>query len=75
VGIVLVLLIIQIMAAIWYSLSYVPFGRKAVKEFLKRTICKPCWDMYNESKGGGGASPAVLDADFEILPAWYIFNI
>mmetsp|Transcript_28374 Transcript_28374/g.28672 ORF Transcript_28374/g.28672 Transcript_28374/m.28672 type:complete len:265 (+) Transcript_28374:117-911(+) len=54
VGLVIVLLIIQILAALWYSISYIPFGRKAVKACLKRTICKPCWDVYEENKGGGG---------------------
>jgi general stress protein CsbA len=39
VGIVLVMLMIEICAATWYGLSYVPFGRKIVIEFAKRT-CK-----------------------------------
>mmetsp|Transcript_11628 Transcript_11628/g.17468 ORF Transcript_11628/g.17468 Transcript_11628/m.17468 type:complete len:188 (-) Transcript_11628:42-605(-) len=52
VGIVLAMLFIEILAAFWYSISYIPFARKMVIAFLKRTICKPCFDVYEESKGG-----------------------
>lgn len=42
VGLVIVMLLIEACAGAWYALSYVPFGRKAVIELAKRTICKPC---------------------------------
>mmetsp|Transcript_4347 Transcript_4347/g.3897 ORF Transcript_4347/g.3897 Transcript_4347/m.3897 type:complete len:191 (-) Transcript_4347:97-669(-) len=56
VGIVIVLLLIQICAAFWYSISYIPFGRKIVIAFLRRTICKPCFELYDQAKGEGGGS-------------------
>ena len=56
IGIVIVLLLIQICAGFWYSISYIPFARKMVIAFLRRTICKPCFDAYDSIKGqsGGG---------------------
>eukprot|EP01041_Mallomonas_annulata_P000650 gene650-1259_t len=51
---VLFLLFIEVLAALWYSISYIPFARKMVIEFFKRTLCKTCWDAYQDSKGGGG---------------------
>ena len=59
VGIVVVLLIIEVMAASWYAISYIPFGRKIVIAFLRRTICKPCFQVYDSvkgSEGGGGGA-------------------
>lgn len=60
VGIVIALLVIEVMAATWYALSYIPFGRKVVIMFLRRTICKPCFIVYDSVKGskstGGGSS-------------------
>jgi hypothetical protein len=50
---VLFLLLIEILAAVWYSISYIPFGRKMAITCMKKTICKPCFDAYEESKGGG----------------------
>jgi hypothetical protein len=44
---------VEILAAVWYSISYIPFGRKMVITCMKKTICKPCFDVYEESKGGG----------------------
>ena len=60
VGIVVVLLIIEVMAASWYAISYIPFGRKIVIAFLRRTICKPCFQVYDSVKGseGGGGGKA-----------------
>jgi len=52
VGLVIVLLIIEICAAFWYGMSYVPFGRKMVITFLRNTICKPCATAYDSMKGG-----------------------
>lgn len=58
VGIVVLLLVIEVMAAFWYGLSYIPFGRKAVIAFLRRTICKPCFTVYDSVKGGSGSGGA-----------------
>ena len=45
-------------AGIWYSASYIPFGRKIIIAFLRRTICKPCFEAYDQIKGesSGGNS-------------------
>lgn len=51
--IVLFCLLIEICAAFWYSLSFIPFGRKMFIGCMKRTVCKPCADLQNESGGGG----------------------
>jgi hypothetical protein len=41
---VLFLLAIEIIAGAWYSLSYIPFGRKIVLQCLRKTkICFPCF--------------------------------
>eukprot|EP01036_Dinobryon_divergens_P025914 gene25914-34508_t len=68
IGIVLTLLFIEILAAIWYSISYIPFARKAVIAFAKRTICKPCYDVYAESGGGGGGGGGGGSKGFQFLP-------
>lgn len=48
---VLFLLVIEILAATWYSLSYIPFGRKITLAFLRRTgACFPCFYIYDEGK-------------------------
>jgi hypothetical protein len=45
---VLALLIIEILAAAWYTLSWVPFARKVVIEFFKSTgLCKSCFWMHD----------------------------
>lgn len=45
------LLFIEIMAALWYSLSYVPFGRKIFMSFLRKTgACMPCFYVYDQCK-------------------------
>ena len=49
VGLVIAMLVVQVLAASWYALSYVPFGRKMVITFFKRTCCKPCCDAYEGS--------------------------
>jgi hypothetical protein len=62
---VLFLLVIEIMAATWYMLSWVPFARKVVIEFFRSTgICAPCFYVHdqiaeqckkqNESNSGKG---------------------
>ncbi len=45
---VLFLLFIEILAAVWYSISYIPFGRKIVLQFLRSIgICFPCFYVYD----------------------------
>jgi len=39
---VLFLLVIQVLCAVWYTLSYVPFGRQAVVGCMQNTLFKPC---------------------------------
>ena len=56
IALVLFVLFIQILAGAWYALSYIPFGRKIVIAFMKRTICKPCCEVYESAKGEGGGS-------------------
>jgi hypothetical protein len=41
---VLFLLCIEIIAGAWYSISFIPFGRKIVLSFLRATgVCFPCF--------------------------------
>ena len=48
---ILFLLFIEICAAAWYSLSYVPFGRKIFMAFLRKTgACMPCFYVYDAAK-------------------------
>jgi predicted membrane protein len=37
-GLVLFLAFIQFVAAVWYAASYIPYGRKIIKGFLKK-VC------------------------------------
>mmetsp|Transcript_10640 Transcript_10640/g.15018 ORF Transcript_10640/g.15018 Transcript_10640/m.15018 type:complete len:190 (-) Transcript_10640:91-660(-) len=37
-SLLILLLLIQFCANLWYNLSYIPFGRRTVKNFLKRLI-------------------------------------
>ena len=50
---VLFLLLVEIIAGAWYSLSYIPFGRKIVLQFFRATgVCFPCFyvsDKIHES--------------------------
>merc|ERR1712164_148010 len=43
VGLVLLLLIIQACAAVWYSASYIPYGRKMIINCCKSTVLKSCY--------------------------------
>ena len=52
--IVLFCLVVEICAAFWYSISFIPFGRKVFIGCMKRTVCKPCADLQAESSGSGG---------------------
>jgi hypothetical protein len=48
---ILFLLFIEICAAGWYTLSYVPFGRKIFMAFLRKTgACMPCFYVYDAVK-------------------------
>jgi len=41
---VLFLLVVEILAGTWYSISYIPFGRKIVLQFFRATgVCFPCF--------------------------------
>jgi hypothetical protein len=45
---VLFLLFIQICAAVWYSASYIPYGRDMLSGILRRIyICAPCYMVYD----------------------------
>jgi hypothetical protein len=50
VALVLFLLFIQILAGIWYTASYIPFGHKAIIAFFRNILCKPCFDAF-EGRG------------------------
>ena len=48
---VLALLFIEILAATWYSISYIPFGRKIVCQFFRSTgVCSPCFYVSDSIK-------------------------
>lgn len=59
---VLFLLFIEVLAAIWYSISYIPFGRKICLQFLRQIgICYPCFAVSDAitdatKKNSGGSS-------------------
>jgi hypothetical protein len=64
---ILFLLIIQMCAAVWYSASYIPYGRDMISAVLRRIgICFPCYFVYDsvndarkESSGGNSMIPRV----------------
>lgn len=46
---ILFLLLIEVLAAVWYSLSYIPFGRNFVSSIMRKTgVCFPCYFVYDE---------------------------
>ena len=46
---ILFLLFVEVLAAVWYSLSYIPFGRDFVSSIMRKTmICYPCYFVYDE---------------------------
>jgi len=64
---VLFLLFIEVLAAVWYSISYIPFGRKVCLAFMRQTgVCFPCFYVgdaiaeatkkNSSSSSGGGNS-------------------
>mmetsp|Transcript_915 Transcript_915/g.3115 ORF Transcript_915/g.3115 Transcript_915/m.3115 type:complete len:178 (+) Transcript_915:71-604(+) len=42
VGWVVFMILIQISASIWYSASYIPYGRRFILQIFQSTCCKPC---------------------------------
>ena len=48
---VLFLLVVEILAGCWYTLSYIPFGRKLVMTFFRSTgACMPCFAVHDYFK-------------------------
>ena len=52
---VLFLLIVEVCAGIWYAASYIPYGRKMILTFFRKTCCGPCCEAYDEAVGGGSS--------------------
>ncbi len=47
------LLFVEILAAVWYGLSYIPYGRAMVLSFFRSTgVCFPCFYVYDQIKDG-----------------------
>jgi len=45
---ILFMLFIEVLAAIWYSISYIPYGRLFVSTLFRRTgLCFPCYACYD----------------------------
>lgn len=45
---ILFLLFVQICAAVWYSASFIPYGREMISGILRRIgICMPCYMVYD----------------------------
>ena len=42
VGLVVMMIFIQIGASIWYSASYIPYGRRMIIKIFQSTCCAPC---------------------------------
>ena len=42
VGVVVMLIFVQIGASIWYSASYIPYGRRMIVKIFQSTCCSPC---------------------------------
>ena len=53
-------LFIEICAAIWYSASFIPFGRKIIVGTLRRTVCYPCAVVYDGAMAGADGESAYL---------------
>ena len=46
---ILFLLFVEVLAAVWYSLSFIPFGRDFVSSIMRKTgLCFPCYFIYDE---------------------------
>mmetsp|Transcript_10945 Transcript_10945/g.32861 ORF Transcript_10945/g.32861 Transcript_10945/m.32861 type:complete len:133 (+) Transcript_10945:222-620(+) len=42
VGFVVLAVLVQIAASVWYSASYIPYGRRFILQIFQSTCCKPC---------------------------------
>lgn len=47
IAVIIVMLFIEILSGIWYSASYIPFGRNVILSCLRGTICGPCFRAYD----------------------------
>ncbi len=47
IAIIISMLFVEILAAVWYSASYIPFGRKMILGCLRASICGPCFATYD----------------------------
>ena len=49
--------VVEVLAATWYSISFIPFGRQIVCKFF-RTLpcCAPCFAVSDSCSEGGGLS-------------------
>eukprot|EP01039_Chlorochromonas_danica_P008928 gene8928-9849_t len=54
VGLVLFLLFIEILAALWYTISFIPFARKMFIAFLRRSPCGPLIQAVDDAKEAMG---------------------
>lgn len=53
-GLVLVMLFIEILAALWYTISFVPFARKMIIAYLRRGPCGPLFEAYDGARAAMG---------------------
>jgi hypothetical protein len=74
---VLFLLFIEVCAGVWYAVSYIPFGRKALLAILRRIgICMPCFFVYDsvkearQGKGSAAGSSAGGESGGSTLPGF-----
>mmetsp|Transcript_11223 Transcript_11223/g.33500 ORF Transcript_11223/g.33500 Transcript_11223/m.33500 type:complete len:179 (-) Transcript_11223:40-576(-) len=42
IGIVFLMVFVQICASVWYSASYIPYGRRMIVKMFQSTCCAPC---------------------------------
>lgn len=50
VGAVIFMLLVSVLAALWYSISYIPFARKIIIGYLRRGPLGPCFDAVDQVK-------------------------
>ena len=48
IGRIIFLLFIEILAGIWYAASFIPYGRKMILSFFRKTCCGPCCEAYDQ---------------------------
>lgn len=54
VGIVIFMLLVSVLAALWYSISYIPFARKIIIGYLRKGPLGPCFDAADQCKASMG---------------------